>query len=88
MKKVFLTATCLLFLTMLHAQHEEKVKSKKLNKVESADMTREQRLVHESERKSKKNKPVSMQKKVKMSKKQDKKLKKTKPPKPAKRKND
>lgn len=70
-----------------YAQKEKKVKSKRLNKVEAADMTREQKLVHESERKSKKNKPVSMQKKIKLEKKQIKKAKRTKAPKPR-RKND
>lgn len=67
------------------AQQEKKIKSKKLTKVEAADMTREQKLVHESERKSKKNKPVEMQKKVKMAKKQDRKAKNTKSPKPHKK---
>lgn len=69
------------------AQNEKKVKSKRLTKVEASDMTREQKLVHESERKSKKNKPVTMQKKVKMAKKQDRKAKNTKTPQPR-RKND
>ncbi|MEQ8302461.1 MAG: hypothetical protein RIB47_03635 [Cyclobacteriaceae bacterium] len=69
------------------AQKEKKIKSKKVTKVEAADMTTEQKLVHESERKSKKNKPVSMQKKVKIAKKQNKSGRKTKSPKPKKRKN-
>lgn len=67
------------------AQREKKVKSKKLTKVEASDMTREQKLVHESERKSKKNKPVAMQKKVKMAKKQDRQSRNTKSPKPRKK---
>ncbi|HCM74909.1 MAG TPA: hypothetical protein DIS90_00910 [Cytophagales bacterium] len=66
---------------------QKKIKSKKLTKIESADMTREQKLVHESQRKAKKNKPVSMQKKIRLEKKQIKKSKRTKAPKPKKRKN-
>jgi hypothetical protein len=45
-------------------------------------MTREQKLVHESERKSKKNKPVDMRKKIKIEKKQIRSAKRTKAPKP------
>lgn len=69
------------------AQKEKKIKSKRLNKVEAADMTREQKLIHESERKSKKNKPISMQKKIRLEKKQIRSARKTKAPKPRKRKN-
>ncbi len=68
------------------AQKEKKIKSKRLNKVEAADMTREQKLVHESERKSKKNKPVSMQKKIRLEKKQIRSGKRTKAPQPKRRK--
>ncbi|MEQ8423170.1 MAG: hypothetical protein RIA63_00570 [Cyclobacteriaceae bacterium] len=64
------------------AQKEKKIKSKRLTKVEASDMTREQKLVHESERKSKKNKPVSMQKKIKLEKKQIRSANRTKSPKP------
>lgn len=64
------------------AQKEQKIKSKRLTKVEAADMTREQKLVHESERKSKKNKPVDMRKKIKLEKKQIRSAKRTKAPKP------
>jgi len=69
------------------AQKEKKIKSKRVTKVEAADMTQDQRLVHESERKSKKNKPVSMQKKVKIAKKQNKSARKTKSPNAKRRKN-
>ena len=71
--------------TSCYAQKEKKIKSKRLTKVESADMTREQKLVHESERKSKKNKPISMQKKIRLEKKQIRSSKRTKAPKPKKR---
>lgn len=83
----FITALFLfLVLGSAFAQKERKIKSKRLNKVEAADMTREQKLVHESERKSKKNKPVSMQKKIRLEKKQIKSAKRTKAPKPKRRK--
>lgn len=68
------------------AQKQKKIKSKRLNKIEAADMTREQKLVHESERKSRKNKPVSMQKKIKLEKKQIRSAKRTKAPKSKRRK--
>lgn len=68
------------------AQKEKKIKSKRLNKVEAADMTREQKLVHESERKSKKNKPLDMRKKIKLEKKQIRSAKRTKAPKPSRKK--
>lgn len=83
-KLIFL---CLMLATLsAFAQKEKKVKSKRLTKVEAADMTREQKLVHESQRKGGKSKNVGMEKKVKMAKKQDKKAKRTKTPKPRKRK--
>lgn len=69
------------------AQKGKKIKSKRLNKVEAADMTREQKLVHESERKSKKNKPLDMRKKIKLEKKQIRSAKRTKAPKSRRRKN-
>jgi len=87
MKGLVTVILVLFFWTPIYAQKEKKVKSKRLNKVEAADMTREQKLVHESERKSKKNKPVSMQKKIKLEKKQIRKSKRTKAPKPKRRKN-
>ena len=65
--KGFITALLVFFsLISAFAQKEKKIKSKRLTKVEAADMTREQKLVHESERKSKKNKPVDMRKKIKL----------------------
>ena len=89
MKTIIVAALCLLAGGSLLAQHDN-VKSKKLTKVEAADMTREQRLIHESERKSKKNHRVSTQKKVKMAKKTDRKLSggKTARPKAKKRRQD
>ena len=81
--KGFLTVLFVFFsLISVFAQKEQKIKSKRLTKVEAADMTREQKLVHESERKSKKNKPLDMQKKIKLEKKQIRKSKKMKAPKP------
>ena len=59
--------------------------NRKLSRGESATMTQEQRIVHESNRKTKggkKKKKMSMKKRVKMDKKQDKKARKVKSPKP------
>ncbi len=59
--------------------------SRKLTKSESANMTQEQRMVRESDRKSKsgkKKKKMSMKKRVKIDKKQDKKARSIKGPKP------
>lgn len=87
MRGLLVITFVLLAMGSAFAQKEKKIKSKRLTKVEAADMTREQKLVHESERKSKKNKPVSMKKKIKMEKKQIKFSKRTKAPKAKKRKN-
>lgn len=62
-------------------------KQRKLAKSESANMTQEQRIVYETERKKKKggkkkSKKVSMKKRVKIDKKQDKKARRVKSPKP------
>lgn len=57
-------------------------KVEKLRKDQSARMTKEQRLVHESDRKSKKGKKdISMQKKIRTEKKLDKKASRIKQPK-------
>ncbi len=85
MKNLLVIAFIFMALGSAFAQKEKKIKSKRLTKVEAADMTREQKLVHESERKSKKNKPISMQKKIRLEKKQIKAAKRTKAPKPRKR---
>ncbi len=87
MKSVFTILLILSIEGLTHAQGEKKIKQKKLTKVEAADMTREQKLVHETERKSKRNNPVSMQKKIRLEKKQAKSAKRTKAPKPKRRKN-
>lgn len=79
----FLVALLLVLSTFLTSYSQ---KQKKLAKSESANMTQEQRLVYESERKKKsskkKGKKVSMKKRVKIDKKQDKKARRVKSPKP------
>lgn len=79
----FLVAALLVFITSLASYGQQR----KLTRNESANMTQEQRIVHETERKKKKgkkkkNKKVSMKKRVKIDKKQDKKARKVKSPKP------
>lgn len=57
----------------LGQSRDKKLKSKKLTKSEAANMTQEQRFVHESDRRSKKGKKkMSLQKKVRIEKKQSK----------------
>jgi hypothetical protein len=79
----FLVATLLVFITSLVSYGQQR----KLTRSESANMTQEQRIVHETERKKKKggkkkSKRVSMKKRVKVDKKQDKKARRVKSPKP------
>ena len=77
--KSTLTLLLLLFTILSYGQT-----SRKLSKGESATMTQEQRIVHESNRKTKsgkKKKKMSMKKRVKMDKKQDKKARSVKSPK-------
>jgi hypothetical protein len=72
----------LLFFTILVSYGQS---GQKLSRGESATMTQEQRIVHESNRKTKggkKKKKMSMKKRVKMDKKQDKKARRVKSPKP------
>jgi len=74
---------CLLFICSL-AQAQSK--TKKLSKEEAADKTPDQRLVHETNRKSKQGKKdISTKKKVKMEQKQDRRARKTKKAKTRKR---
>lgn len=57
-------------------------KSKKLTKEESAKLTQEQRILHETDRKSKRGKKdVSMKKKIRIDKRQARKSKRIKEPK-------
>lgn len=78
----FLVATLLVLCTFITSYGQQR----KLTKSESANMTQEQRIVHETERKKKggkkKSKKVSMKKRVKIDKKQDKKARRVKSPKP------
>jgi hypothetical protein len=66
------------FNSLAFAQKEKKIKAKKLTKQESVGLTQEQRLVHESNRKSKKGKMLSTRKKVHIDMKQDRKARKVK----------
>lgn len=80
----FLVALLLVLSTLLTSYGQ---KQKKLTKSESANLTQEQRIVHETERKKKKggkkkSTRVSMKKRVKVDKKQDKKARRVKSPKP------
>lgn len=72
----------LLFFTILFSYGQS---GRRLSSGESATMTQEQRIVHESNKKTKggkKKKKMSMKKRVKMDKKQDKKARRVKSPKP------
>jgi len=87
MKRLFIV-TCLLLATIAgYGQGRSKeIKTKKLSKSESANLTPEQRLVHETERKTKsgkKNKKLSTKQKAKIQKKQSRAAYHTKQPKTA-----
>lgn len=85
MLKRILSCTVLVLLTFF-AQAQSK--TKKLSKEEAAGKTQEQRIVHESNRKSKNGKKdLSTKKKVQIAQKQDRRARKTKTAKGKKRKN-
>jgi hypothetical protein len=76
LKKIMLFAGLSLLSSFAFAQ-----RGKKLTKEESASMTSEQRLVHETNRKSKHGKKnVSLKKKIKISKQQDRRSRRIKKP--------
>ena len=85
MKRLFIV-TCLLLATIAGSYGQgrsKEIKTKKLSKSESANLTPEQRLVHETERKTKsgkKNKKLSTKQKAKIQKKQARTAYHTKPP--------
>ena len=83
MKKLFLV-TCLLLasIAMTFGQsRDKKIKSKKLSKSESANLTPEQKLVHETDRKTKGGKKkMSTKQKARIQKKQARAAKHTKQP--------
>jgi len=77
MKKIIICTLLMLCVQFVFGQKVEK-----LRKDQTARMTREQRLVHETDRKGKKGKKeVTMQKKIRTEKKQDKKAQRMKVPK-------
>jgi hypothetical protein len=84
MKRLFL-AICLLLATVAMTfgqSRDKKIKTKKLSKSQAANLTPEQKLVHESDRKSKSGKrKMSLAQKVKIEKKQARAAKHTKQPK-------
>ena len=84
MKKLFFLITFLLIGFLSWGQKSKR----KLSEAESANLTQEQRLTHETDRKTKggKKKNLTMEKKIKAAKKMDKKARKTKAPKTKKRK--
>jgi len=73
MKKTVLVLFCLfLACTVSFAQSNKRIKSKKLSKDDAATMTPEQRLVHETNRKSKGGKKnVSAKKKIRIQRRQN-----------------
>jgi hypothetical protein len=77
MKKTVLVLFCLfLACTVSFAQSNKRIKSKKLSKSDAASMTPEQRLVHETNRKSKNGKKkVSAKQKMRIQKRQSRKAK-------------
>ena len=89
MLKKGLLAICLVLICSVgFAQSKKKPTSKKLTSAESATLTPEQRLVHETNRKSKKGKnDMAVKKKIRIAQKQDRKSRKAKAPKSPKRKN-
>ena len=84
MKRLILLIILVTACTVGFAQ--KSTKKKKLNKAESSQLTREQRLAHEEDRKTKngKKKNLTMEQKVNIAKKQDRKARKNKGPKKAK----
>ena len=83
MKKLLLTLSLLLvtFAVTLGQSRDKKLKSKKLSKSESANLTPDQRFVHENDRKSKKGKKkMSLKQKVRIEKKQARSAKRTRRP--------
>jgi len=87
--KRLLIVTCLLLATIAGSYGQgrsKEIKTKKLTKDESASLTPEQRLVHETNRKTKSgknDKKLSTKKKAKIQKKQARAAYHTKPPKTA-----
>jgi hypothetical protein len=85
MKKTLFVFVLSLFTTLVLAQ--EKVHAKKLTREEEAQLTAEQRLAHETERKSKGGKrKVSTKEKARIQKRQVKRAERVKPPRQPKRK--
>ncbi|HLZ17664.1 MAG TPA: hypothetical protein VKQ08_11515 [Cyclobacteriaceae bacterium] len=80
MKKLLVTI-CLLLLTFavtLGQSRDKKIKTKKLTKSEAANLTPDQRFVHENDRKSKKGKRnMSLAQKVRIEKRQARSAKRT-----------
>jgi hypothetical protein len=83
MKRLFLV-TCLVLATIAATfgqSRDKKMKSKKLSKSEAANLTQEQRLVHETDRKSKGGKKkISNKKKQRIQTKQTRAARRTKQP--------
>ena len=84
MKRLFLIVSLLLATVAmtLGQSRDKKLKSKKLSKSEAANLTQEQRFVHESDRKSKRGKKkMSLGQKVRVERKQARAAKHTRQPK-------